>query len=311
MKLLVCMKKFKGGPRVFRQRLVNILKTYPDIEVTSDTMGSFDFELSFLRHQVNHKKLKIIRVDGCYIDGDFETKNKVYKHSIIHSAHAIYQSEFSKKMVEHVLDVHTPSTVIHNGIDLDTIKNIQPDSKIPPGSFVACSLWRKNKRPSSTIRSFLHASTGRDLYMIGDYSGCKEVYAKRRKEPHIHFLGKLSFEQTIAIFKACQYQIHIPYVDSCPNVVVEGLACGLNVICSNLGGTKELVKNDGIVVHTDEWNFDPRQSKISDSSVDFAQVADGINVMIKEKIQRVNRPDLDIRFVADKYINVFRNMKRV
>lgn len=306
MKILICMKKFKGGPKIFRERLVNILSSKYNLNIVHDMSMSFDMELSFIRHQNRHRKPNIIRVDGCYINGNYDRKNAVYKDSISKSIYAIYQSEYSRKMVEKILKVKVPGVVISNGIDLEEIKKIKFDKNIIEGSFVACSLWRKNKRPSSTIRSFLEASTGRHLYIIGGYEECPEVYRKHHKNKYIHFLGKLNFKQTISIFKACQYQIHIPYIDSCPNAVVEGLACGLNVICSNLGGTKELVKNDGIVIETDKWDMNPKNSKISDSSVDIKKVAEGINRLIKIKKQRSSRPDLDINIAAQKYIEVFK-----
>ena len=50
-------------------------------------------------------------------------------------------------------------------------------------------------------------------------------------------------------------QLHLCHIDSCPNIVIEGLCCGLNVLCSNLGGTQEIVGENGVVLRADKmWS---------------------------------------------------------
>ena len=147
-------------------------------------------------------------------------------------------------------------SIIYNGISKDCIDSIETDKTIEPGSFVACSnTWRMkpNKRPLSIINGFLKSDTGRHLYIIGQY---QNEWKKKYKRYRIHFLGPKSPKKVIAIMKACDYQIHLCHIDSCPNAVVEGLACGLNVLCTNLGGTKELVGPDGVILKI-EWLYCP------------------------------------------------------
>ena len=103
------------------------------------------------------------------------------------------------------------------------------------------------------------------------------------------------------------YQIHLCHIDSCPNIVLEGLSCGLNVLCSNLGGTKELVKDDGVVLNVDEmWEGKYLSSSIKLDSVPKKKVAKGIHKLIKLS----TKPDtsrFNMDCVAEKYANIIRN----
>jgi len=56
--------------------------------------------------------------------------------------------------------------------------------------------------------------------------------------------------------------IHLSWRDHCPNVVVEALSQGCPIICTSSGGTKEIVKDNGIIIddindnHIDPYIFD-------------------------------------------------------
>ncbi|MHA1469205.1 MAG: glycosyltransferase family 4 protein [Candidatus Asgardarchaeia archaeon] len=310
MKILVIMKKFSGGPKIFRQRLVDAFLKYAadeDIEIVHDPTKEFDGELCFLRHQVSHNKPIIIRVDGCYHGGDHEKMNEVYKNSINKSKYVIYQSDFSRKMCKGVMNIKKPDTVIHNGIDLDSIKNIQPDKEIPPGSFVACAIWRKNKRPFSMIKGFLKASVKNHLYIIGGHSKVDNKIERYKENKRIHFLGECTFERVISVFKACSYQIHLTQIDSCPNSIIEGLSCGLRILYTNLGGTREIVKDDGVILDIDKWDFHPLTIRCKDN-INPSIVAKGIHKLIsKDNGKRSDRSDLDIKYVVKKYVSVLRS----
>ena len=114
-------------------------------------------------------------------------------------------------------------------------------------------------------------------------------------------------EETISILKACKYQIHLCHIDSCPNIVLEGLSCGLNVLCTNLGGTKELVQSDGVILNADEmWKGKYLSSSIKLDSLRSKMVAKGIYKLLKIN----TKPDIyrfNIDEIAQKYVDVIRN----
>jgi glycosyltransferase involved in cell wall biosynthesis len=294
MKLYIDPGKLSGGPSVFKRRLASAISKYTTAEMVKPGK-EFDAEISFVKLS-KHRKPQLLRVDGCYFTRDRLAWNRPIANSIKKSRQVVFQSLFSRKMVGLILGLPTKHyPVIHNGVDLDFISSIPARHDIEDDSFVASALWRDNKRPISMVRGFLEATSREHLYVIG------KGFKKKIKDRRIHYLDSLKIEQCISLMKACRYQIHLCFIDSCPNAVVEGLACGLKVLCTNLGGTQEIVKDDGVVLDVDRWNFKPVGSAKFDN-LQPAVIAEGIHKLLR--IQRDHKPDLSIRPVAEKYVQL-------
>lgn len=300
MKIFIQINKFnKGGPGSFKKRLIGYLRDKTDIDVINDIKKEFDIELGFIEKIFNHNKPFVNRIDGCYHNHSL-SKNIKIKKSIEKSEYVIYQSLFSRNMCEKILNVNKKNVIIYNGVDQEYINKIEKNKNIIPGSFVALSLWRKNKRPESMIKGFIKSKCNRHLYIIGDGIN------RRYDSEYIHYLGKLNQNEIFSIMKSCAYQLHLAYADPCPNSVVEGLSSGLNVLCVNSGGTPELVKDNGIILPVDDFF----NKKIELNDVDYIDenlVADGISKLIKIK-DRAYRPDLDIKKCVEKYISILKKV---
>jgi len=292
--------KHGGGPRMFLDRIKRPLKKRG---ISLTTIGPFAVELAFITRKNKGGWPCVLRVDGCYYQESDRSKNKAIKTSIERSDHIIFQSSFSKQMCEKILKPKgkRPTSIIHNGFPRVKVDHIEPAKGIDPSSFVICST-NEVKRVESSVKGFLEADTGRDLYVIGDANRFKKL----GKHSSIHLLGKKNNQQTLSIMKACSYQMHLSYIDSCPNAVVEGLSLGLNVLCTNLGGTKELVQDNGIVLEADE-DFDFQIRRGTPRNIDAKFIASGIHDLIKIT-HRADRPDLDIVHAADKYAEIIKGL---
>ena len=293
---------FRGGPKTFRERIRPILKTFPEIAITNNSTGNFDIELAFIRQRVRHNNPIVLRLDGCYYRRKDLIKNRNITEAMRRAKYIIFQSKFSAEMCQKIIQIIPKQwSVIYNGIDLEYINTIPIDKTIEPGSFVSCSTWRfrPNKRPLSMIRGFMESNIDRNLYIIGEVF---PHWIREFRHPRIHFLGERSPKSVISVMKACDYQIHLCHIDSCPNAVIEGLASGLNVLCTNLGGTPEIVKDNGVIMNLDSWDYKPRHFEDIDS-LNPEIVAAGIIQMLNFK-QRSVRPDLDIYKVARQYVDV-------
>lgn len=293
--------KFSGGPSVFKKRFLSVLSTRPEICMVSDIDGDYDVELAFIRSE-QRKKPVVLRIDGCYYFPEKLRLNEAIKTSIKNANHVIFQSEFSMNMCKRLLSVDPSNySVVYNGVDLQEIGQITPNPKIKPGSFVCCADWRPNKRPKSTIHGFMKSGVKDHLYVIG--GGVKPASFEKRK--NIHFLGHLEPDRVIAVMKACKYFIHLCHIDSCPNAVVEALSCGLKVLCTNLGGSRELIQGNGVMLDVDVWDWRPIPFKNIDS-LTKRSVADGI-------LKLMSLPDAsaityDINETVDKYVHILRTV---
>lgn len=306
--VLLEAKKFTGGPNVFKNRLMSAMADHKDVNVISKPKKKhWDIELGFIKFGRKHSKPKVLRLDGCYYRNEQLGSNGPIRSAIQEADEVIFQSNFSRAMCKQILKIiPRRDTVIYNGIDFNWIASIDADKRIEPGSFCASANWRENKRPASMIEGFLEHDLDRKLYIIGGYNS---IPGKFRKDKRIVCLGSKTTEESIAIMKSCQYQMHLCHIDSCPNSVVEGLACGLNVLCTNLGGTPELVKRDGVILDVDRWNFVPQPFERLDS-LNPKTVASGIEQLLKIK-RRSNRPDLKMKNCSNQYVKVLqRNVRK-
>lgn len=100
--------------------------------------------------------------------------------------------------------------------------------------------------------------------------------------------------------------IHLAWLDWHPNSVVEGLASGLPVLCSHNGGTKELVREDGIIIKLEEdYKIGTKLNLYNPPKVDTSIIVNGVKSIIEmPKIKA--REDLKIKNVAAKYQKVFK-----
>ena len=319
IKVFIPTKKFKGGPAAFRSRLISVLNRLEEIEIVTDVNNEFDIGLEFIRKTGEYEQPHILRMSSCYYLKKYKPwNNKPIGRAAKKAQHVIFQSKFGYKLCDRVLRLESRGflrngySIIHNGIDLDYIKNIRASSKIESGSIIACARWDANKRLKSMLKGFLSANIKRHLYIVGGFGieSRKDnfrTYKKKYKSKYIHFIGKKINEEIISMMKACDYQIHLSFIDICPNTVIEGLACGLNVLCTNLGGTAELVRDSGVILNVDKfWETKYLKKKMEDlDNIPSSVVAEGIHELLKRK-KKADVSVFDINNIAKKYMNVIR-----
>ena len=314
IRVFIQTDKFEGGPAIFRSRLISELNKFEDIKIVTNVRDKFNVELAFIRKVYKHNKPYILRIDGCYYERKRKYGNSSLKEAILKAKYVIFQSYFSLKLCKHVLGIDNKikmegvdHSIIYNGIDLNYIKKIKSDKGVETGSFISLAGWRPNKRPFSTIKGFLKAKTGRHLYMIGGAGFIGSKINKKYNSKYVHILGEKSNKETIAIMKACDYQMHLCHIDSCPNSVIEALSCGLNVLCTNLGGTPELVKDNGVILNVDkQWK--KRYLNVDNlDNIPSSIVSEGVKKVIKIS-KKIDTSVFDINKVALKYREVIKKV---
>lgn len=258
------------------------------------------------------------RLDGIIYDimADPEYKrnsNNTYLSGAQRAKGVIFQSEFSKKLFENILGFVAPvQTVIHNGTNLSIFKRAKDHSirqrlgiENDAFVFVTSAKWRSHKRLDDMLRAFVdfkerHTELKTYFIVLGDY---QEQYID-----NVFFMQKVPNYDLPKYFNAANVYLFFSWLDPCPNSVVEAISSGLPVICTNNGGTPELVKmsNGGIVVEADDpflytevdlYNPPlPNKEKID-------QALDDMYLNYDKYVNRINRNVFDINIVARKYFD--------
>lgn len=289
-----------AGPHWFARKLANTLKN------KGHTISAFpdgaDIQLSIVMAGQRHDRLPIIqRLDGIYYD--IQKKYKAMNEPI-HATYKIangvvFQSEWSKRLVESFFGPAENYAIIHNGADVEIIQNTAPAIGLENYDKVwSCvSSWyyedgtqRYIKRLGENIRYFQEHSGENDILCVA--GNVKDFINPDPSK--ILFLGELQIEQLYSLYRATDNFIHLGRFDSCPNVVVDARAAGCHIICSSLGGTVEVAGSNSTVIVEDDWDFAPFESNV-ESKLDFSRV----------DLSLSKGMDISMDYVSNEYLKFF------
>ena len=211
------------------------------------------------------RKKIIQRLDGIYFNADEMQstlkKNADIRHIYTRADGIIFQSQYSKNMVESLIgECRKPNQVILNGADIKpkyTLKaaNLFPEIVAQKQDgytiFLGAAAWRPVKRPETILNGFLeyrktHPKTL--LYLAGDNMGAMPE--------GIICLGKLSHRNLLGLYSLIDLLINLSFSDACPNVVVEALYAKKPILASSNQGSAELYGGNGYIIQEPfKWQY--------------------------------------------------------
>ena len=263
--------------------------------------GNDDVQLSIVMASQKREGLPLIqRLDGIYYDTakDYVQMNAPIKATYDVADGVVFQSEWSKKLVESQFGPAKKYAIINNGTDIDVIQSIPPATGLDDFDKVwsCASSWfyedgtqRYIKRLEENIRYFQEHSGENDILCIaGDVRDFENP-----DDDKIVFLGELGLTELFSVYRRSDYFLHLGRFDNCPNVVVDARAAGCKIICSSLGGTVEVAGTNATVIKEDDWNFVPFECNVP-SSLDFSR-----------KMNNIYEKDILMDFVSDRYLEFF------
>ncbi len=243
-------------------------------------------------------KVNILRLDGLILNSrwDYKSKNRDILKSIKKSDALIYQGSFCEQAYRKFLKVENKMfTIIPNGAS--------PKEFLPrnvKNYFLANGKWRPHKRLKMIVKCFLTAlekGLDSDLIITG-----KPDY--KIKHPRVKYVGFQKREQLKKLLSESIASLHLTWLDWCPNSMVEAITARCPVIYSISGGHRELAINSGIGIKDTYWNW-----KVIDlyapPKIDRGEVSDAMIKLKKEKIEYPINNKLDIKNIADNYIEYF------
>jgi glycosyltransferase involved in cell wall biosynthesis len=123
----------------------------------------------------------------------------------------------------------------------------------------------------------------------------------KTSDPHVFYTGSQPPEVYLQVFAVANWMLHLAWADHCPNVVIESLCQGTPVVCTDVGGTRELVGDFGSIIKDSPYNFEL-------ADYDNPPELDVSGVKLPDKVSLGSHADIDIRSVADRYISFFEEL---
>ena len=122
--------------------------------------------------------------------------------------------------------------------------------------------------------------------------------------PHIFYSGPVGQDVYMQVYAAASWMIHLAWADHCPNVVVEALSQGTPVVCSEVGGTKELIGKYGIVLEEKPYNFELCDYD-NPPKINIDQIEDLPN---RNELDYNSISNINIEHCAKRYIDLFQKV---
>jgi len=257
-------------------------------------------------------KRVIQRLDGIWFKPEeYEAKNRGIKALYDRASAVVFQSEFDRRMVERWWgsndERQRPCAVIGNGIEIEPVKEITVPAlaqlrDVHKRVYVCSSNWHAQKRLRANVELFKHLQRSEPRSCLIVMGSNPEMVA----DTHIFYTGPVEPDVYLQVYAISDWMLHLAWADHCPNVVVEALSQGTPVVCSEVGGTKELIGHGAYGLVLKEWPYDYELSDYDNPPpIDVSQVT---FLPTRHDLDYAGIPSIDIRDVADQYVQLFERL---
>lgn len=194
------------------------------------------------------------------------------------------------------------------GIDLDRIRSVQADRNemrksmgVPEDCVLLTSVGEliKRKNHQVVIKAIARLNNPKIHYVIAGQgnllSRLMKISESLRLEHQIHFLGYR--KDVYQIYKASDVAVLPSLQEGLPVALMEAMACGLPVVCSNIRGNVDLIENDKGGFLCECFNADA--------------FAEGIKKVVSGKIEEMclinqNKMQMfDVKNICDKMMKLY------
>jgi len=225
----------------------------------------------------------------------------------------VFQSYISQKLHEKFVgEAKNKSKIILNGISIDEFHPLDKCTSLNGNpNLVITASFRLHKRLQDAIHiTNLLKSTfpSIKLHVVGKIDGLTSNLLEKINTSNCVFHGELETIDLPILYSCCDVGLSTSLFDSCPNSVIEMVACGLPVLTTIDSGAAEIIKNDDLIIGEGvDMDYIELQTEESIPKVDIKDWADRVVNVLENRsyysdamIQRVSE-ELDIKIVAKKY----------
>lgn len=234
---------------------INFLK-----KITNAKITCFSFHGQFLSNKITHAKFLTFllkKTDLVFING-YDAYSKITKRLTKERVNVIWRPSG-------ISSVFKPIT--------------KKDKKTKPIIITVANLIKSKN--IDFILTLANISKKFSFYIVGDGPEKNRLFDNTKKEnlSNVLLLGKKSEDELITLLNSSNLFLLPSLSEGTSTAIIEAMACGLPIICSNAGGVKELIKNgeNGFVIDSfNEQDFLDKMFLILNSHE------------LKEKIKRNN-----------------------
>jgi len=261
-----------------------------------------DYNICFATGQYIYGSVNILRLDNLYFDsentiGDTDKLNAPIRQAYNIFDKIVFQSKFAVEQYKHHFGrINASYKVIYNGVPAIFFRRGSSFNYGYVKTFICSADWRAHKRLEPIIEAFkcFDIKLNYGLVILGH---CKN----KDSHPNITYPGKIIHTGLPKYLRGADAGVHISWLDCSPNVVYEMLACGLPVLCSYNGGTKEIVKRDGVVLRLEKDYTYNRVNLYKPPKPDIKILYQGMQKILNREVSI--RSDLYMDRVVDEYID--------
>lgn len=306
MKLHIdCAAGLRTGPGTFAARLGAELQRMGHAIVGG---SEADASIVFIEPTGAPLARKVVqRLDGIWFaPHEFESKNAGIRDLYARADAVVWQSSFDRGMTLRWWGEPKRGIVVRNGagvarVDRVTIPRLEEMAATYDRIYVCSSNWHPQKRLQDNVRLFeqLRARMPNSCLII---MGAAPDH--RASGPHVFYTGSVDPATCAQVYSVANWMIHLAWADHCPNVVVEALAQGTPVVCSSVGGTKELIGGYGLVI--DELPYDYELVDYENPPpVDLSGI---VELPDRSQLDYSTVPDVSISSCAARYVDVLKEV---
>jgi len=251
-----------------------------------------------------------------YLRAEYGNLNLSFIRSRI-ATNIIYQSEFSRTWWEDWYGkTRAPSTIIHNGVDLDVYSPAKQDT-IPASSPYKLLLVEGNLgggydmgldnavRLTEILQKEHNLQI--ELMIVGKITDEHKQRVESNTKININWMGAVPRERIPKIDRSAHLLFSADLNAACPNSVIEALACGLPVLSFDTGALNELVTGDSgkvVAYGGNPWNIDPPDvASLADAAFEILSDQPHFRKSARDQAEK----NLGVDKMIDKYLKVLLN----
>jgi len=225
----------------------------------------------------------------------------------------IYQSIFAKDWWETVYGpVSTPHNIMFNGIDLD---EFSPEGKgTPPDDHIRMLVLEgrmgggqeKGLDNAVRITQMLNDKTPNrvELMVVGQVDEKTKAYWEKNANTWITWKGQIPRNEVPVMDRSAHLMFSADLNGSCPNAVVEALACGLPVASFATGAIPEMITGKSGYVAPYGTNFWKCETPIFEPIIPMIEEIIANQSEFRSGARKRAEEAFDLRMVSDFYLGV-------